>query len=94
MSESDKTRQVHIHEEGRIARLTTLTSLLHKPLTVTEIQQIRLLYENYLRDFDADGFVRGHAFWIKDCYLSIGVRKEHAQEMKEKLERILSGSEG
>jgi hypothetical protein len=88
------SRRVFIHEEKRVAYVTSISSLFDAPLSITQLQKVHKLYEEYLKTLgDNARLLKPYRSWIRDCYVSLATLKQHGKEMQAKLQEIFD-SEG
>jgi hypothetical protein len=90
----DKKSEVQITD--REARIYREKSLCHvwalsraHPLTLTQLSKIKSMYDQYLQLVENAGLQRDQPV-LKEIYVSLPCLREHAEELRQKLQQILS----
>jgi|YelNatPaOPRAMG01_1025707.scaffolds.fasta_scaffold21541_3 hypothetical protein len=81
-------RVFFIYEEKSLARVWTLCR--SRFLSVEELLKIKAAYEEYRRLIGNDERFRRDQPVLKEIYVSLPCLREHAEELRQKLQQILS----
>jgi len=80
-------RKAYVYREKSLCHVWALSRA--RPLTIEQLSKIKSVHDEYLQLVGDQRFRRDRRV-VKDIYVSLPCLKEHAEELRQKLQQILS----